>query len=145
MSKARSQTYRQTHRQSDYWGHPFRVSRFFSFNLSSRIGPIHYFLRCVKLYPQQLLIPLRSGDISALEKWKQKCEKVLFLKHIESYHVTTHVQIIGGLIIFALRSEQDYKERKQQLSIVTVIVVRGLWRHRMYSITTQFMKGARTP
>ena len=30
----------QTHRQNDYCGHPFRVSGFFSFNLSSRISPI---------------------------------------------------------------------------------------------------------
>ena len=31
----------QTHRPSDYFGHPFRVSGFFPpFNLSSRIGPI---------------------------------------------------------------------------------------------------------
>ena len=38
---ARSQTHRQTDIQTDiqsnYWGHPFRI---FSFNLSSRIGPI---------------------------------------------------------------------------------------------------------
>ena len=30
----------QTHRPSDYFWHPFRVSGFFPFNLSSRIGPI---------------------------------------------------------------------------------------------------------
>ena len=33
-------THIHTHTQSDYWGHPYRVSGFFSFNLSSRIGPI---------------------------------------------------------------------------------------------------------
>ena len=33
-------TDRHTHTQSDYCGHPFKVSGFFSINLSSRIGPI---------------------------------------------------------------------------------------------------------
>ena len=33
---------KKTHRQNDYCGHPFRVSGFFYFNLSSRIGPIFF-------------------------------------------------------------------------------------------------------
>ena len=38
---ARGQTDRQTDtHESDYRGHPFRVSGVYSFNLSSRIGPI---------------------------------------------------------------------------------------------------------
>ena len=40
VGRAHTDTRTHTHTQSDYCGHPFRVSWVFFFNLSSRIGPI---------------------------------------------------------------------------------------------------------
>ena len=62
----------QTHRQSDYRGYRFMVSGFFSFNLSSRIGPtrLHViymevkgsvFQSCTYLFHKLETVPHSSG------------------------------------------------------------------------------------